>query len=543
MNTSRACHTSHTVGTVEHADVVIVGGGAAGMSAALALAGKSVRLLTPTAPGSDGASAMAQGGVAAALGSADSPALHAADTLAVGGGINVPDVVRLLASAAPEQIERLITLGARFDRDAEGALELGREAAHGHPRIVHADGDATGAEISRALGQAVMAAEHVVVERAIAHELITRQGRVCGVIACREDGSWVAHLADAVVLCTGGIGRIYRETTNPSSSRGEGLALAAAAGARLLDLEFVQFHPTALAVDEDPLPLLTEALRGAGATLVDGSGQRFMPAFDRRAELAPRDTVTRAIFQLLEDGEQVFLDARQAIGAEFPERFPTVFEICRRHGLDPRRELLPVRPAAHYHMGGVATDADGRTSLAGLWAAGEVACTGAHGANRLASNSLLECLVLGSRVAADLERATSKQSATLLDAARLAVSSRGPRRRALEQQVRALMSSQVGVVRDAVGLHAAINRLEALRPAMETAALETRSVWTVARLIARAALERRESRGSHARRDFPQAAASGPYRLALVQSSGDGSIEVETLAVESAGKTELRAAR
>ncbi len=385
------------------ADVVVIGAGAAGLSVALGLAGRRVDLLAKGALGRTGNSPWAQGGVACAVGPDDSPALHAADTLAVGGGLGDPAAVARLTADGPQRLAQLVTIGARFDRDASGRLDLAREAAHSRRRILHAR-DATGAEVVRALGAALPERSGLsVFERAMALELVTDGGRAAGVLARHADGALVLHRARAVVLATGGIGRVYARTTNPPEATGDGLALAWRAGARLADLELVQFHPTALDCGADPMPLLTEALRGAGARLVDETGRPLLEG--PGAELQARDVVARGIWAALAAGRRALLDAREAVGDAFPRRFPTVFEACREHGLDPRLEPVPVAPAAHYHMGGIATDLDGRTSVPGLWAAGEAACTGVHGANRLASNSLLEALVFGGRVARSLAEA------------------------------------------------------------------------------------------------------------------------------------------
>ncbi len=489
---------------VEVSDVVIVGGGAAGLATALAIDGRRVRLLAKGAPGADGASAMAQGGIAAALGAGDSAARHAADTIEAAGELAVEGAVDALTLGARDWIETLERLGTGFDRGPDGELALGREAAHRLARIVHAEGDRTGHHLSRALGRAVLARTDVIVERGVvARDLIVAGGRVIGVEAHDPSRGAIRFLAPAVVLATGGIGRLYRDTTNPASSTGDGLAMAARAGAWLADLEFVQFHPTALAAESDPRPLLTEALRGAGATLVDDRGERFMVALDPRAELAPRDVVARAIARRLRDG-QVWLDATGVAPRRFAERFPTVWAICRRHGLDPRRQRLPVRPAEHYHMGGVLTDLDGRTTLPGLWAAGEVACTGVHGANRLASNSLLECLVFGGRVARDLARQPRRPVTAVPEPVEVAdPTSCDP---AVEAAMRAVMSRHLGILRDGDGLESARRELSELEaPASGDPRL--RSMWTAAALITAAATRRRESRGSHHRTDRPTVAA------------------------------------
>ncbi len=386
-------------------DVLVIGSGAAGLATALAAAPRRVALLTPgPEPAADGASRWAQGGIAAALAADDSPRLHAEDTLIAGAGLNDPLAVARLTASAPGLIAWLQTLGARFDR-VGAALALGREAAHRRARIVHAQGDATGAEVMRVLAAAIEACSHLTFASRRTAFALTRDaaGRVVGAWVQGPGGSelWRAR---AVVLASGGYAGLYRYTTNPPGSDGSGIALALAAGAALADLEFVQFHPTALAPHDDAhgqLPLLTEALRGAGAVLLDARGKRFMPALHAEAELAPRDVVARAVWCEAQRGG-AFLDATVSIGAGFPQRFPTVFAACMDRGIDPRAQPIPVVPAAHYCMGGVRTDAACATSLPGLYAVGEAACSGVHGANRLASNSLLEGLAHGRALGAAL---------------------------------------------------------------------------------------------------------------------------------------------
>jgi L-aspartate oxidase len=540
-----------------------------------------------SAAGGGGASVWAQGGVASAIGADDDPALHAADTLAAGAGLNDPRIVKLLTGEGPRRVRGLLALGARFDRDAAGRLALGREAAHSRRRILHAHGDATGAEVVRTLVEAVRREPAIqVADRTFALDLaLTAGGGVAGVLALDPHGRRVLYRAPAVVLATGGLGQLFLYTTNPREATADGLAMAARAGARLVDLEFVQFHPTALAAGvagdgggaaglaarlgdgaadgaAAPLALLTEALRGEGAVLMDDRGVRFMAEVHRDWELAPRDVVARAIWRRLREGRRVFLDARRAVGARFPERFPTVFALCRRHGLDPRVEPMPVVPAAHYHMGGVAVDAAGRTSLPGLWACGEVAATGAHGANRLASNSLLEALVFGARVAEDVaasavelgaiaaqsvsgvaverDRAGGVTAAAELDGVKVPMREQvGAERDAVGlaaadaeiDRIRHLMWEQVGVERDGAGLAAAVEELDAMAARQaETAGPaggepahllgEARNLLWVARLLTAAALARRESRGGHYRTDYPCPDPAWQHRLFLTATPG-----------------------
>jgi L-aspartate oxidase len=512
-------------------DAIIVGTGVAGLAAAAALAPRRVALLTKSRFATGGSSNWAQGGIAAAVGTDDAPALHAADTLAAGAGLNDPEVVALLTEEGPRRIAQLLDLGAHFDRAAGGALSLGREAAHSRRRILHAGGDATGAELVRTLSEAVRREPAVTVfEETFALDLWMENGAVAGLVALGPDGRRQLFLAPAVVLATGGLGRLYLHTTNPPESTGDGLAMAVRAGAEVVDVEFVQFHPTALAGGADPMPLLTEALRGEGATLVDREGMRFMPGEHPDAELAPRDVVARAIWRRLSMGDRVYLDATRAVGERFPERFPTVFRLCQEHGFDPRTEPIPVSPAAHYHMGGIAVDGSGRTTLPGLWACGEAAATGAHGANRLASNSLLEALVFGGRVAEDLagaplqRRRPARLPADLGPAAPVETQ---VAQTALAKAVRTLMWEKVGVVRDGQGLTEAVAALDRLAESHPNAAGEARNLLWAGRLVGAAALARRESRGGHYRSDYPEADPAWQRHLALT-AAPDGEIRIQS---------------
>ncbi len=486
--------------TLHHDGPLIIGGGLAGLSAALEAAPRKVLVVTPAPLLQACSSAWAQGGVAAALSPDDAPALHAADTAAAGAGLVEIGATDVLTGDGRATVEWLAALGAPFDRDASGGFAVSLEAAHSHARVARVGGDGAGRAILSALIAAVRAAPHIEVwEDGRLRGLVQdASGRVRGALIERGApglGRMVEVLAPAVVLATGGAGGLFAQTTTPAALLGEGLALAYRAGAEILDPEFVQFHPTAIDVGLDPMPLATEALRGEGARLVDGEG-RFLLGEAVDADLQPRDVVARAVHLARAEGRGAFLDCRGAIGAAFPEEFPVVFSACVRAGLDPRESPIPVAAAAHYHMGGIAAGPDGRTSLPGLFAVGECAATGVHGANRLASNSLLEAAAFGRRTGRTASSETFGGGATLS-----APVARDLSPEAL-QVLRESMSRCVGVVRDAVGLAealAVIARLEADAPG----ALPL----VAARLIATAALSRRESRGGHFRSDYPEAAA------------------------------------
>ncbi len=474
--------------------VLIVGAGLAGLSAALAAAPRPVLVLTSAALGDGCSSAWAQGGMAVALGDDDDPALHAADTLAAGAGLCDPAAVDVLTREGPVVVRALSALGAPFDRRSDGGFVQSLEAAHSRARVTRVGGDGAGAAIMGAVIAAVRAADHIDVREGwrVRALLMDTRGRACGVLA--DDGGRSAQIvAPVTILATGGLGGLYAVTTNPAAVRGEGLALAAAVGARIDDPEFVQFHPTAIDVGADPAPLATEALRGEGARLVDLDGEAFMARYHPAAELAPRDVVARAIAVERAAGRGAFLDARAAVGAAFPEHFPAVFTACMAAGLDPRLQPIPVLPAAHYHMGGVATDLEGRTSAPGLFAVGECASTGVHGANRLASNSLLEAAVFGRRAGAAAAREA------LSGVSRVLPSIAAPDLPApVLADLRRRMSRDAGVVRDRAGLGGLIAWIDS-----QTALHGPALALGAARLVASAALDRRESRGAHCRADFP----------------------------------------
>jgi L-aspartate oxidase len=418
-----------------------------------------------------------QGGLAAPVGADDSVALHVADTLAAGAGLCDEAAVRRVIGAAPGIVESLVAYGVRFDRAADGALARGREAAHSRYRILHANGDQTGAELMRALLAAARRTPSITFLAAAVRRLIVVDGAVVGVLT--DKGALPAR---AVLLATGGVGGLFRHSTNPAGAIGAGLMLAADAGARLKDLEFIQFHPTALDAGTGSLPLISEAVRGEGAVFVDERGDAFMAGGD----FAPRDVVARAVFAHQAAGHQVFLDAR-CLGARFAARFPAIFAICAAAGIDPAVTPIPVRPAAHYHMGGVAVDAQGRSSVPGLFAAGEVACTGLHGANRLASNSLLEAAVCGAEAGRFMAGLDSAPVTRLPEAVPLPMPQ--------PEAVRDIMSDHLGVLRDAAGLRQVLAALAPLAPANPAAALASQ--------MAQAALARASSVGAHARRDDP----------------------------------------
>ncbi len=484
-------------------DVVIVGGGLAGLFCALKLAPRPVTVISAAPLGQGASTAWAQGGIAAAVAEGDSAEAHAADTIAAGAGLVDQKIALGLAREAGAGIDDLLRYGVPFDRDLEGKLAVSREAAHSARRIVHVRGDMAGKAIMSALIEAVRRTPSIRrIEGFAAETLLTEDGAVTG-LQLRKVGDAAAEpvtiASRAVVLATGGIGHLYAVTTNPAEAGGLGLAIAARAGAMIADPEFVQFHPTAIMVGRDPAPLATEALRGEGATLINDKGERFMIARHPLAELAPRDIVARGVFAEIEAGRGAFLDAREALGAHFAEKFPTVHASCMEGGIDPAIQLIPIAPAAHYHMGGIAVDARGRTSLQGLWAGGEVSSTGAHGANRLASNSLLEAVVFAARIAEDIA------GQTIAASVRSPAISINPQNGAMpastEKRLRAMMTSHVGVIRDADRLAEAVRSFAAIEREAHNIAL--RNMATTALLVAASAWARRESRGAHYRSDYP----------------------------------------
>lgn len=483
--------------------IVIVGGGLAGVFCALKLAPHPVAILAPTPVGSSGSSFWAQGGIAAAVEEGDTPERHAEDTVAAGAGIVDREIALGMAREARDRVDDLAAMGAPFDRRDGGAFAPSQEAAHSRRRVVRVMGDAAGRAIMETLERQLAKTPSVtVVDGYSAQQILTRDHRVVGVRARHSSGRICDIPCSALVLATGGVGHLYRLTTNPVEARGVGVAMAARAGAIIADSEFVQFHPTAIDINADPAPLATEALRGEGATIIDRDGKRFLLDVDPAGELGPRDIVARGVFASIKAGRGAFLDARAAVGAEFPHRFPTVYGSCMSAGIDPVTQPIPIAPAAHYHMGGVWTDARGRTSVEGLWAIGEVASTGVHGANRLASNSLLEAVVFGARAADDISAATLPESTARMAADRDEPSAHD-RDFAVVEELRDLMSANVGVIRDAAGLSGAIRAIRRL--SSRTSDIEISNMLTTALMIASSAWLRRESRGAQFRSDFPHA--------------------------------------
>ena len=508
---------------MQHADVdfLVLGSGIAGLYAALVAAQQGSTCVLTKGPIEESNTKYAQGGIAAAVGPGDSTSLHFEDTLTAGAGLCDRDAVAIMVREAPDRIGRLTALGVPFDAQ-DGAVSLGREGAHSAARILHAGGDRTGNAIETVMVERVQAAGISVLDRHLATELLVEDGRVCGVQARDPQGAAVTVRSRWTVLATGGAGRLYTLTTNPAVATGDGMALAYRAGAALRDLEFVQFHPTALRIPDAPPFLISEALRGEGAILRRPDGTRFMPAYDARADLAPRDVVARAVATEMAaaGSDHVLLDISHREAAFVAARFPGIYQYCLRYELDLTREPLPVAPAAHYFMGGVLTDTWGRTTLPGLLACGEVASSGVHGANRLASNSLLETVVFAQRaVEAAMDGAEAAPAPADTQSLPIDLGIAAPDQESLQR----LLWDHAGIVRDAAGLRAASGVIDGWRPAPATADAPPvlRNIALLGRLIVEAALQRRESRGTHYRADFPETRDAWRRHLTFRRATAD----------------------
>lgn len=514
-------------------DFIVVGAGVAGLRAAIELNRHGSVLCLTKRETTESNTQYAQGGIAVALGKDDSPEIHLRDTLSAGAGLVDESAARVLVQEGPERVRELLEWGVRFDRNEQGQLEFTREGAHSRNRVLHADGDSTGREIGRTLLAHAQTLSNIhFCEFGFARDLVLQNGRVVGVEILHEDGSSKVVTARAVLLATGGAGMIFANTTNPEVATADGAAMAARAGAELSDMEFQQFHPTALYLESVPRFLLSEALRGEGAYLRNSEGKRFMSAYHKLAELAPRDVVARAIHSELEISKasdpKVYLDVTHLDGEKLKLRFPRIYQTCLKYGLDITKQPIPIRPAAHYAMGGIRTNLDGRASLPGLYAAGEAACTGVHGANRLASNSLLEGLVFGMRAARTmtnepLPTAAVCEAACETKTHNACQGGASGDDMALRREAQQLMESNVSIVRSVDGLTATVTRLREILKAMPSPATpqraESHNIVENGLTIALSALARTESRGGHYRQDYP-ATDDARFRKHSVISGG-----------------------
>lgn len=493
-------------------EVIIVGAGLAGLFTALKLAPLPTTVIAAKSLGKGSSSVWAQGGIAAAIGEGDTADIHAKDTINVGAGLVDTDIAHLVTDEANDRINDLLEYGVPFDKDIKGILQLSKEAAHSARRIVRVEGDRAGAAIMAALIDAVKKTPSInILEQVEVHELVTNESSVQGVYIwpskAKGTGKGTLLKGNKVILATGGCGFLFSKTTNPNMARGEGIAIAARAGAVISDPEFVQFHPTAIDANKDPAPLATEALRGEGAHLINKKGERFMLGVHKDAELAPRDIVAIAVDRELKSGRGAYLDCVNTIGTAMKDHFPTVVKMCNEAGIDPLKDPIPIAPAAHFHMGGIVTDANGRSTIDGLWACGEVASTGLHGGNRLASNSLLEAVVFANRIAEDIHNQANKKSQepttiTIDDEQEI----EAPLNEKLNQAIsklRKTMFHNVGVERSENSLRKAMEDILELEPILEKSEC-TKNMALTAKFIIAGALNREESRGSHYRTDKPE---------------------------------------
>ena len=481
--------------------IVIVGAGLAGLFTAIKLAPLNVVIVASKKLGSGTSSQWAQAGIAAAMGKSDSILSHLKDTIDVGGGIVDEKIAELVITNGPSRVNDLIALGVPFDKDTNNELILRKEAAHQHNRIVSVRGDMTGKKIMETLTQIVKKSDHIrVIEGYNATELHQIDGKIQGISMQKENKVELIN-SNCVVLATGGIGQLYKITTNSKEALGDGVGMAARAGAVLSDMEFVQFHPTAFDIGIDPAPLATEALRGEGALIVNTKDERFIFNSHKNGELAPRDIVARSIFQEQQKGQKVFLDCRGDLGNRMINDFPTVYQLCRNSGINPSEDKIPISPAAHYHMGGILTDENGKTNIEGLYACGENACSGVHGANRLASNSLLEAIVFGDIISQDIKENMNKAMA--YKEVKIDTTKSKSLSRLKLQELRSIMTEFVGVERDKEGLEKAYSMVKDIYTEYTMNGFLNNSLIT-SLLIIQSALTRNEHRGSHYRKDFPK---------------------------------------
>lgn len=495
-------------------NILIIGAGLAGLYAALTLSPQPVTVLSPKPLGFGASSAWAQGGVAAAMHRNDTPAAHATDTVNAGDGIVDSDIAAFVTNAAKAHVLELAEVGTPFDRTADGGFVMSKEAAHSFSRVVRVKGDQAGAAIMKALVKAVEQTTTItVIEGATALDLMVDDGAMQGVVVSIHEAIPIVMQAKAYLMAAGGAGSLFAKTTNPPSVRGLALGMGARAGARIADAEFVQFHPTAIDLNLDPAPLATEALRGEGALLFNKDGERFMDGIHPDLELAPRDIVARAIFHQHHAGKVPMLDTRAAIGDHIIDDFPSVSESCLSGGIDPRTEMIPVVPAAHYHMGGLATDKTGMASIRGLWVAGEASSTGLHGANRLASNGLLEALVYAATCASGMvEFIQTTGGTTYSENLKTPELGYAAVNEMAVAALRRTMSEHVGVIRNEAGLTKALKKFSELESEFGGASRNFDNMLAAATLIAAAALLRTESRGGHYRTDFPDKDAAQQTR-------------------------------